>query len=119
MSDHKAPDLLLKAYSVTVDGFMPITYYAASPGKARAAAFRHYRSSYTECTFHRFLYLSTVHRTEPEPEFGEPIYIEGKPAFRVPIPEGHYVGFVWPGETIILRSHPRDVSRPVFPTVAA
>ncbi len=108
-----APDLLLRAYSVTVDGFMPIIYYAATPGQARSQAFRQYLSAFGNCTFHRFLTLSTVHRCEPEPGFGEPIHVEGEPAFRVPINEGHYVGFVRPDGTTVMRSHPRDVTIPL------
>lgn len=106
------PDALkVKPYSVTVDGFMPITFYAASPGKARAAAWRQYCHAFP-CSFGDFLVKSQVHKGRPGHGYGEAILVEGEPAYRIPIDEGHYVGFCRPGGEEVLRCHPRDVSIP-------
>ena len=105
--------LKVKPYSVAVDGFMPITYYAASPGKARAKAFRDYSVAFSDCTFHRFLCLSSVHKGTPGAGYGEEILVEGEPAYRIPINEGHYVGFCRPGGEEVMRCHPRDVRVPL------
>lgn len=48
-------------YEVTVAGFPPIEYSAATPAKARAMAWGDYTHAY-ECTFKDFLKISTVRR---------------------------------------------------------
>ena len=101
--------LLVKPYSVRVDGFPELTYYGASPGQARAAAWRNYSESF-ECPFKDFLRISRVRKGVAECGFGERIVVAGQDAFRVPMRNhGHYVGFVRPGETQVHLSHPRDV----------
>ena len=105
-------ELKVKPYSVTVDGYMPITFYAASPGKARAKAWRAYTVAF-DCTFAAFLAKSQIRRGTPGPGYGEAILVEGRPAYRIPIDEGHYVGFCRPGGEEVMRCHPRDVSVPL------
>ncbi len=98
----------LKTYEVSVPGFDPATYFAASPGKARAACWRDYQICH-EISFRDFLGISRVRRgTDPE-DLGKPITVSGKPAHLVP-KSGHYVSFVYPGEETILLSHPSDVA---------
>ena len=116
-ADKRDPRLRVKPYSVKVDGFDPITFYAASPGKARSLAFTSYTAAFTECTFHRFLCLSTVRRGDPDDGYGERIFVEGKPAFRIPEPYAkNRVRFCWPDGEITMVSHPRDVSVPLTQT---
>ena len=102
--------LVLKPYRVAVQWHDPATYYAASPGKAQAAAWRQYTGAGFECSYGQFLSRSRVRRCEAGPGFGEKITVAGEPAFRVPVNHGHYVGFVRHGSDQILLSHPRDVN---------
>lgn len=100
---------LLKQYDVLVNGFDAVTYYAASPAKARVQAWRAYCNAY-DCSFKRFIQISTVRKSSrPAPKgFGAKILVGGKPAFRVQH-DGQYVHFVRPGETTLMLSHPLDV----------
>lgn len=48
-------------YEVTVEGFPPVLYAAATPAKARTRAWHAYTSAY-ECSFRDFLKISTLRR---------------------------------------------------------
>lgn len=100
---------LLKAYSVSVSGFPDAPYYAASPAKARAAAWRDYSHAYDHCSFKDFMKQSSVRRAQSTPpRFGDKIEVAGAEAYWVKS-DGHYVWFVRPGQSQILLSHPNDV----------
>ena len=108
-------DFLIRPYEVGVSGFEPLTFHAASPGKARAAAWRAYTACH-ECSFGAFLSLSSVRRAfKPRAGFGERIFVSGRLAYRVPpdmdVPKRN-VRFVYPGATVILEAHPSDVTVP-------
>ena len=101
----------VKPYKVTVSGYDPIVYYAATAGKARAKAWRDFTAAY-ECSFRDFLSRSTVCKGEPGAGYGEKILVEGRAAFRVPDAwGGRRIAFVWPDSDRILMAHPRDVQR--------
>ena len=101
-------DLLVKPYKVTVDGFDPIVYYAASRGKAQAACYRSYTSSWTECTYREFMGISRVRRCPGSEIYGEPIKVAGQDAYAIEY-SGQYIRFARPGETETFLSHPADV----------
>lgn len=100
---------VLKPYEVHVSGFGAHFYAAASPGKARAAAWLDY-SEARGTSFKAFLSLSSVRRIDPPERFGEAITVGGAPAFFVSGGHhSHYVRFVRPGSPDIRYSHPADV----------
>lgn len=103
-------DFRIKQYVVAVDGYADHTYYAASPSKARAQAWRAFLNAAPNCTFHDFLVRSSIRRdpSQPPPRFGHKITVGGAPAYWVK-DDGHYVWFVRPGQETILLSHPNDV----------
>jgi len=106
-----ADDFKLKQYAVSVLGHTDHPVFASSPGKARAAAWRSYRSAYDSCTFKDFLRRSRVRRSDwpPLPEkFGARILVLDEAAHFVKT-DGHYIWFVRPGQDQILLSHPLDV----------
>lgn len=109
-------DLLMKIYSVEVAGWGTGDYYAASPGKARAAAWRGFPCDYS---FKDFLRVSRVTRQREPENFGEPILVGGEPAYRLCGANnypGQYVCFARPGGEIVYLSHPADVTaRPSSP----
>jgi len=98
--------MLLKTYHVTVRGFSPIPYYAASAGKARATAWRDYGSAYN-CSFKEFLQIATIRRAQDPENLGKKVTVSGLPAYQVPHNLG--TGFVRPGCETIFFSHPNDV----------
>lgn len=98
----------LKAYTISVDGFDPYTYFAGSYGKAMAQAFDSYRSFCANCTYKDFLRMTRGQRHVGPDRFGEPITINGRPAFFVSS-NLQYVQFSWPGGTDFFNSHPYDV----------
>ncbi len=102
---------LIKRYVVLVSGFPEHVYYAASPGKARAQAWRDYGYADQFCDFKRFLRISTIRvdTRPPPPRFGEEITVAGARAYWVKS-NGHYVSFVRSGKDTILLSHPNDVT---------
>lgn len=99
--------MIVKHYTVYVEGFGPQSYAAASAGKARAQAWRDYSSCW-DVTFGDFLKVSRVYRSDPPARFGERIKVSGRPAYRVGF-NGQYVRFVWPDSDQVLLSHPLDV----------
>lgn len=99
---------LLKRYEVSVKGFGPAYYDAASPGKARAQAWGAY-CSYQAIPFKEFLRISSVRRSSIIPEgYGRPILVGGKPAYFVS-DTGHYIRFARDDELHAFLSHPLDV----------
>lgn len=103
-------DFRIKQYVVAVNGYIDHTYYAASPGRARAQAWRLYQCADPNCTFRDFLRRSAARRSHDQtpPRFGEAIMVAGAPAYWIRS-DGHYVWFVRPGQETILLSHPNDV----------
>lgn len=99
---------ILKTYAVTVEGFPAYNYEAATPGQARAKAWQAY-CSYRHVPFREFLTISTIRRCADAGGFGRPINVGGKPAHWVSF-NGQYVRFVRPSESVIMLSHPNDVS---------
>ncbi len=99
---------LLKAYSVAVSGFAPISYDAPSPGKARSKAWHAYRN-YRDVPFKEILRISIVSRVDPPPGFGERITVGGRPAYRCLASYGQYTRFVRDDSDVVLLSHPADV----------
>lgn len=100
---------LLKSYEVQVEGFPGWTRNeGASPGQARAKAWQAY-CSYRDVPFREFLKISTIRRCADPEGFGRPIIVGGKPAHWVGF-NGQYVRFVRPDESVVMLSHPADVS---------
>lgn len=99
----------IKAFSVTVEGFSPVTYCARSPAKARARCWRAFTASHT-CTFRRFLEISTISRIENQPGVGDRVLIAGLPATRVIDGGGQYVAYMRDDKDEIFYSHPLDVT---------
>lgn len=100
---------LLKTYEIsTTDfpGWRP--YVAATPAQARARAWSAY-CTYRQVSFRDFLKMSTVRRGEDQFGFGRAIMVGDKPAHWVAF-DGQYVRFCRPGETVVMSSHPNDVS---------
>lgn len=100
--------LVVKAYTVTVDGYTAVRYVAKSAGKARAAAWRDFQIV-GPCSFKDFMRRASVRSASPGATFGTPITVGGEPAFQVGY-DGHYVQFVRPDSDVVLNSHPNDVS---------
>lgn len=99
--------LLVRAFAVSVEGFPPGTYVAASRGRALARCHDDYRA-FNPITFGDFLKIARAHRVAADEGFGAKIRVCGEPAYRVGA-RGQYVQFVRPGETVLLNSHPADV----------
>lgn len=99
---------LLRVYQVSVRGFSPVLYDAATPGQARAKAWLDY-SEARGTSFGDFLKICTVRRVDPPAGFGEPVLVSGRPAYRCLPVGGHYVRFVRDGDDRVLYSHPADV----------
>jgi hypothetical protein len=115
MSDRSG--FLLKAWDVTVQGYGVERFYAASRGKALAKAWR--CDAFNYLSLGDFLKIASAWRAMLVPEdFGEPILVSGRPAFRVG-PYCSYVSFVWPFTETILNSHPADVTVPAVQKIAA
>ena len=98
--------LLLKPYTVKVQGFDPITYFAPSHGVARAKAWRGY-CSYNDINFGEFMRISTVRRAPNPPGYGDRIIVADKPAYRIPDRFGTH--FVRPNDTVVMSCHPSEV----------
>jgi hypothetical protein len=102
---------LLKSWDVTVEGYGTERVVASSRGKALAKAWR--CDAFGRLTFGDFLKIATAFKALLVPaDFGEPILVQGRPAFRVG-KYGNYVSFVWPDQENVLHSHPSDVSETV------
>lgn len=71
---------LIKQYTVLVNGYPDVQFLAASPGKARAVAWRSYQSSHSNCTFKQFLKISRVRRAGM-PKGWRRILVNGKAAW--------------------------------------
>ena len=114
VADKSDERLLVKPWIVEVANFDPVVYYAHSPGAARAECWR----GYTVChdiPFSRFLLISRVRKGVPGDGYGDKIFVQGKPAYRIPhvFPPNLNVRFCWPNDKRVLISHPRDVSTPL------
>lgn len=79
----------VQTYSVTIDGYGPIRYVARSAGKARWRAYRDSCLMY-DCTFRRFLEITTCHAVGNEHPVGTRILVEGVPALHCGF-RGQYV----------------------------
>lgn len=103
---------LLKKWDVLVNGHAPVIFDSATRGKATAAAWRAYQSSY-DCTFKRFLEISTITRSERTvAHYGEPITVSGKPAFFVGYAGGNSLSFVRGGSDLVMLTHELDAVLP-------
>jgi len=99
--------MILKTYSVTVQGFSPHTFFAATPGRARVRAWHSYSSGYP-CSFKEFMSISSCRRADDPPGLGRKITVGGKPAYSVPTEHGH-PEYVFPDTDVILNTHPLDL----------
>ena len=59
----------MRTYEVTVDGFPPVIYSAASSGKARTRAWHDFNNAF-DCTFKNFLRISRVRICPPPKDDG-------------------------------------------------
>ena len=97
----------IKAWDVTVTGYGEARYYAASRGKALAAAWR--CDAFGNISFRDFLKIASCWKAIFIPEgFGSPITVEGKPAFYIER-NCAYVRIAYPGATNVMSAHPYDV----------
>ncbi|WP_156518332.1 hypothetical protein [Sphingobium sp. EP60837] len=104
---------LIKPFRVSVDGFSPQLYYAASRALALRDAWWGYRN-YREVTFKEWLRMARCWREdEIGDQFGAPITVCGKPAFFV-THNNQYVQFSRPGGTEYFNAHPFDVEPAEF-----
>lgn len=99
--------LLVHPFSVTVQGFPPGVYVAATRGRALALCHDDYRA-WDPISFGDFLKIARARKTDTDAGFGAKIRVSGVPAYRVGT-AGQYVRFVRPGETQTFNSHPADV----------
>lgn len=100
--------LKLRPYSVSVIGFDAVTYFAATPGKARAQGWRSY-CNYREVPFREFLQVSVVRRGVAPAEFGKEVLVAGLPAFLVAFAAyGNCHYFVRPDSDLVLLAHEND-----------
>jgi hypothetical protein len=105
---------MLKSWDVTVHGYGTERIVAASRGKALASAWR--CDAFNRLTFGDFLKIAEAWKALLVPaDFGEPIMVQARPAFRVG-KHGSYVRFVWPFTETVLVSHPSDVSAAAHPS---
>lgn len=103
----------LRTYTVFMPGFeKPGTYHVSTPAKARAAAYHGLVGAGYEYTFKDFLKKHTLERADDPRDFGKPILVQGRPAFKAGHQCGNSVPFVWPGKENILWGHELDVSDP-------
>jgi hypothetical protein len=97
----------IKAWDVTVQGYGVGRYYAASRGKALAAAWR--CDAFGRLKFGDFLKIASCWRAMLVPEgFGSAITVDGKPAFYVERNRA-YVFIAYPDADHTLSAHPYDV----------
>lgn len=103
---------ILRSWRVSVVGFDSHIYHARSRGMALSRAFSDFRSYRDDVGFKDFLRMARAWaEREPNPRFGEPITVGGKPAFWVDCNRA-YIQFVLPGCDVIMNSHPYDVEPP-------
>lgn len=108
-----AEGFMLKAFSVSIEGFPPYRYYAASRGHALRDSWNAY-CSYRPISFKEFLTIARCRREDPiNDRFGQPISVGGKPAFFVSL-NNQYVQFSRPGGTEYFNAHPYDVEPEEF-----
>jgi len=101
--------LLIKPYSVKVNGFPAYTFFATSPGKARVEAWHSYGIYSSATTFGEFLRISRVTRGVAPAHFGREVRVAGKPAYFVEFSaSGNNHRFVWPDSDQILLAHEAD-----------
>jgi hypothetical protein len=99
---------MLKSWDVTVHGYGTERVVAASRGKALARAWR--CDAFNRLTFGDFLKIATAWKALLVPaDFGEPILVQGRPAFKVG-QRCSYTAFVWPFTETVLNAHPSDVA---------
>lgn len=97
----------LKRWEVTVAGYGCAPIEAASRGKAIARAWR--SDAFNAIKFGDFLRMVSCRRDDNEPlDWGDPITVDGRPAFFVEATRST-VRFVHPGSDTILSAHPYDV----------
>ncbi len=97
----------IKAWDVTVSGYGVARYYAASRGKALAAAWR--CDAFGRISFKDFLKIASCWKAMFVPEgFGAQITVEGKPAFYIERDRAH-VRIAYPDATNVLSAHPYDI----------
>ena len=107
---------LIKRWECIVNGHAPVTILAASRGKARAKAWRSYTNAFN-CTFKRFIQISTVRRDHATPaHFGAPITVSGAPAFFIAHAGGNSLKFALPDSDGVSLTHELDASLPWLTT---
>lgn len=103
----------LKEYRVSIAGYPgSVLYVAASPGKARAKAWRDLGNAESGVTYRAFLGRSSVRvaREFGDADFGKPITVRGQAAFYVGR-RGDGYRFCWPGHETIMVAHPLEVGQ--------
>lgn len=101
--------LAIRPYSVKVNGFPAYTFFAASPGKARAEAWRSYGNYSSATTFGEFLKISRVTRAAAPSEFGREVIVAGRPAYLVALStHGNNHHFVRPDSDTVMLAHEAD-----------
>lgn len=107
----RAGGFLMKRWSVSVTwasgSVTTETVVAPTRGKAMADSWR--CDAFSGSTLAEFLRFTRCRRdTYTPPRWGDPITVEGKPAFFLGN-NRQYVQFVYPGGTFALSAHPYDV----------
>lgn len=104
--------ILIKPWTVDVDGFGRYSYFAASRGKAMAKAFGDLAALRHGVTFKDFLKIARCRSQAPTNDrFGEALIVCGRPAFYVSH-NSQYIQIVRPDSDVILNAHPLDVEPP-------
>jgi hypothetical protein len=98
---------VIKPFIVSVDGYGQSGYHARSRGKALADAWR--SDAFHQLSFKDFLKIARCWMQTPfDPRFGDPITVNGKPAFFVES-NRQYVRMAWPGSDHVSNAHPLEV----------
>lgn len=100
----------VRAFTVTVSGFGPMTYSARSAAHARSRCFRDYQSYDDSVTFKDFLRLSVVRRDPTRDADHKRILVCGKPATRIISNRGHSIEFMYDGRRDVCVAHPLEVA---------
>lgn len=101
--------LAIRPYSVKVNGFPPYTFFVASPGKARAEAWRAYGNYSSATSFGDFLKISRVTRAPATAHFGREVTVAGAPAYLVALSaHGNNHHFVRPDSETVMLAHEID-----------
>lgn len=105
--DPAALGFVLKAFRVSVEG-EGYVYHAKSRGRALGDAFRAYNHARAPVSFRDFMNMASCWKEQGGAHFGDPITVNGKPAFFVE-KNRQYVRMAWPGSDHVSNAHPLEV----------